>query len=126
MTNPEVAMCKLLGKHKLKKISRFKLVCSSCGCEFVDEEEIQILISEVNHLQNENSNLRSRIDELEHAKRIIDSYPKDPLSEVNRYKEIQRELERFITDRKPIDELDKLKKIIKINKRTPYYEDFWY
>jgi len=126
MTNPEIVMCKLLGKHKLKKVSKFKLVCSNCGCEFVDEKELQILLSEINCLKKENDNLKSRLVELERAQKIIDSYPKDPLADLGRYKEVQRGLERFRADYDQVKELYKLKKVIKIEKKPQYYEDFWY
>jgi regulator of replication initiation timing len=83
MTNPEIAMCKLLGKHKLKKVSQFKLVCSNCGCEFVDDKEIQKLLEEITNLQVENNRLKKRIDELTSARKLMDSYPDD----ISRYKD---------------------------------------
>ena len=113
MTNPEITMCKLLGKHKLKKVSRFKLICDHCGCEFVDEEEIRILMSEIDQLRKENDRLKDRVAEVQGAKKIIDSFPK-------------QELERWKAKQCEPEELDKLSKTLRVQKRPQYYEDYWY
>ena len=116
MTNPEIAMCKLLGKHKLKKVSQFKFVCSNCGCEFVDDKEIQILLTEIHNLQQENDCLRRKTEELTSIKKIKDSYPND----FSHYREDLGGLERFWEKNKDVKELKDLKANIKLVKNPGF------